>query len=65
MGKSPSSPSTALHCFPVYWVEGQLEINWVALHYIISYGSDIAAKEMLFVSSSSLLEFPLGTEKFS
>lgn len=32
VSKSPSSPSTALHCFPVLWVEGQLEINQASLH---------------------------------
>lgn len=30
--KSPSSPSTALHRFSVFWVEGKLEINWASLH---------------------------------
>lgn len=33
VSKSPSWPSTALHYFPVFWVEGQQGINWAAWHY--------------------------------
>lgn len=33
VSKSTWSPSTALHYFPVFWVEGQKGINWAAWHY--------------------------------
>lgn len=32
VSKSPSLPSTPLHYFPVFWVEGQQGINWAAWH---------------------------------